>query len=103
VGKLEKANAGGIGRYLKLGPDGVDESRCWPLSPSRRTRHALYQGPNQFYAAALSGIDICRKRGTDPWAFACALITAAHNPRPGNGLNRGCERLQTSRQTKNEQ
>lgn len=32
---------------------------------------------SRFYAAALSVIDTCRKRGTDPWAYACALITAA--------------------------
>ena len=33
----------------------------------------------RFYAAALSVIDTCRKRGTDPWAYACALITAARS------------------------
>jgi len=32
---------------------------------------------SRFYAAALSVIDTCRKRGTDPWAYASSLIAAA--------------------------
>ena len=37
---------------------------------------------SRFYAAALSVIDTCRKRGTDPWAYACALIAAARANSP---------------------
>jgi transposase len=32
---------------------------------------------SRFYAASLSVIDTCRKRGADPWAYACRLIAAA--------------------------
>jgi transposase len=32
---------------------------------------------SRFYAAGLSVIDTCRKRGADPWAYACTLIAAA--------------------------
>jgi Transposase IS66 family len=32
---------------------------------------------SRFYAASLSIIDTCRKRGVDPWAYACRLIAAA--------------------------
>ena len=32
---------------------------------------------SRFYAAGLSVIDTCRKRGVDPWAYACSLIAAA--------------------------
>ena len=32
---------------------------------------------SRFYAAGLSVIDACRKRGVDPWAYACNLIAAA--------------------------
>jgi transposase len=32
---------------------------------------------SRFYAAGLSVIDTCHKRGADPWAYACALIAAA--------------------------
>ena len=39
-------------------------------------------GGSRFYAAALSVIDICRKRGTEPRAFVCALITAARANSP---------------------
>ena len=37
---------------------------------------------SRFYAAALSVIDTCRKRGVDPWAYACSLIAAARAKRP---------------------
>jgi hypothetical protein len=32
---------------------------------------------SRFYAAGLSVIDTCRRRGADPWAYACSLIAAA--------------------------
>jgi hypothetical protein len=32
---------------------------------------------SRFYAAGLSVIDTCRRRGVDPWAYACSLIAAA--------------------------
>jgi len=32
---------------------------------------------SRFYAASLSIIDTCRKRGVEPWAYACRLIAAA--------------------------
>ncbi len=32
---------------------------------------------SRFYAAALSVIDTCRKRGADPWTFAAKMIAAA--------------------------
>ena len=32
---------------------------------------------SRFYAAGLSVIDTCRKRGVEPWAYACSLIAAA--------------------------
>jgi len=32
---------------------------------------------SRFYAAGLSIIDTCRKRGVEPWAYACRLIAAA--------------------------
>lgn len=32
---------------------------------------------SRFYAAALSVIDTCRKRGVETWAYACRLIAAA--------------------------
>ena len=32
---------------------------------------------SRFYAAGLSVVDTCRKRGVDPWAYACTLIAAA--------------------------
>ncbi len=32
---------------------------------------------SRFYAAALSVIETCRRRGVDPWAYACRLIAAA--------------------------
>jgi transposase len=32
---------------------------------------------SRFYAAGLSVIDTCRKRGVEPWAYACRLIAAA--------------------------
>jgi hypothetical protein len=32
---------------------------------------------SRFYAAGLGVIDTCRKRGADPWAYACRLIAAA--------------------------
>jgi len=32
---------------------------------------------SRFYAAGLSVIDTCRKRGIDPWAYGCGLIAAA--------------------------
>jgi len=32
---------------------------------------------SRFYAAALSVIDTCRKRGVETWNYACGLITAA--------------------------
>jgi hypothetical protein len=37
---------------------------------------------SRFYAAALSIIDTCRKRGADPWAYACSLIAAARASLP---------------------
>lgn len=37
---------------------------------------------SRFYAAGLSVIDTCRKRGVDPWAYACSLIAAARAKRP---------------------
>jgi IS1 family transposase len=37
---------------------------------------------SRFYAAALSIIDTCRKRGADPWAYACSLIAAARASSP---------------------
>ena len=50
---------------------------------------------SRFYAAALSVIDTCRKRGVDPWAYACDLIAAARSnppypdPRPGRLKSQG--------------
>lgn len=39
---------------------------------------------SRFYAAGLSVIDTCRKRGIDPWAFTAKMIAAArkgaHHP-----------------------
>jgi transposase len=32
---------------------------------------------SRFYAAGLSVIDTCRRRGIDPWAYACSLIATA--------------------------
>jgi transposase len=32
---------------------------------------------SRFYAAGLSVIDTCRRRGADPWTYACTLIAAA--------------------------
>ena len=32
---------------------------------------------SRFYAAGLSVIDTCRRRGVEPWAYACSLIAAA--------------------------
>jgi transposase len=32
---------------------------------------------SRFYAAGLSVIDTCRRRGADPWTYACSLIAAA--------------------------
>src|SRR5271166_1627342 len=32
---------------------------------------------SRFYAAGLSIIDTCRRRGVEPWAYACSLIAAA--------------------------
>ena len=32
---------------------------------------------SRFYAAGLSIIDTCRKRGVEPWTYACSLIAAA--------------------------
>ena len=32
---------------------------------------------SRFYAASLSIVDTCRKRGVEPWAYACSLIAAA--------------------------
>ena len=32
---------------------------------------------SRFYAAGLSVVDTCRKRGADPWVYACSLIAAA--------------------------
>jgi hypothetical protein len=32
---------------------------------------------SRFYAAALSVIDTCRKRGVETWGYACRLIAAA--------------------------
>jgi transposase len=32
---------------------------------------------SRFYAAGLSVIETCRRRGVEPWAYACALIAAA--------------------------
>jgi hypothetical protein len=32
---------------------------------------------SRFYAAGLSVIDTCRRRGVEPWAYACRLIAAA--------------------------
>ena len=32
---------------------------------------------SRFYAAGLSIIETCRKRGLDPWAYASDLIAAA--------------------------
>ena len=32
---------------------------------------------SRFYAAALSVIDTCRKRGVETWNYACRLIAAA--------------------------
>jgi transposase len=32
---------------------------------------------SRFYAAGLSVIDTCRRRGIDPWAYARSLIAAA--------------------------
>jgi hypothetical protein len=32
---------------------------------------------SRFYAAALSVIDTCRRRGVEPWAYACSLIADA--------------------------
>jgi transposase len=37
---------------------------------------------SRFYAAGLSVIDTCRKRGADPWAFAAQMITAARKGAP---------------------
>jgi transposase len=31
---------------------------------------------SQFYVASLSIIDTCRKRGVEPWTYACRLIAA---------------------------
>ncbi len=31
---------------------------------------------SRFYAAGLSVIDTCHKRGVEPWAYACILIAA---------------------------
>jgi transposase len=38
---------------------------------------------SRFYAASLSVIDTCRKRGVDPWIYGCDLIAAA---RKGSSL-----------------
>ena len=32
---------------------------------------------SRFYAAGLSVIDTCRRRGIDPWTYACSLVAAA--------------------------
>ncbi len=32
---------------------------------------------SRFYAAGLSVIDTCRRRGVEPWAYACSLVAAA--------------------------
>lgn len=32
---------------------------------------------SRFYAAGLSVIDTCRRRGADPWTYACSLVAAA--------------------------
>jgi len=32
---------------------------------------------SRFYAAGLSVIDTCRRRGIDPWPYACSLVAAA--------------------------
>jgi transposase len=41
---------------------------------------------SRFYAAALSVIDTCRKRGVDTWAYACGLIAAARAGLPAPAI-----------------
>ena len=41
---------------------------------------------SRFYAAALSVIDTCRKRGVETWAYVASLITAARAGRPSPAI-----------------
>jgi transposase len=41
---------------------------------------------SRFYAAALSVIDTCHKRGVDTWAYACGLIAAARAGLPAPAI-----------------
>ena len=73
-----------------------EDSAPWQGTPNndaeRALRHAVISRRisfgtrtdegSRFYAAALSVIDTCRKRGTDPWTYACALIAAARANSP---------------------
>jgi transposase len=41
---------------------------------------------SRFYAAALSVIDTCRKRGVETWAYVCRLIAAARSGLPAQAI-----------------
>jgi len=81
------------------GEPSIVEGRLLPLLPptnndaERALRHAVIarriafgtrtDEGSRFYAAGLSVIDTCRKRGVDPWTYARDLIAAA---RKGSAL-----------------
>ena len=66
----------------------VHDPRLPPTNndPERALRHAVIarrisygtrtDDGSRFYAAALSVVETCRKRGLDPWAYAGALVAA---------------------------